>query len=112
MRSAVLSLCALSIMTLPAMSQTLPRLDPEGSCRAEWTKGGVVDNQMVAYCLRNEQSAYNNLKTLWPTYSDNVRAVCSSEWGTLPKGTYSMLQYCTKNQVEAERSNSGGSFKW
>lgn len=95
-----------------ASAQELPRLDPESMCRNRWTKQGAIDNEMYAYCLRNEQQAYDNLKVTWFSLSPSIRAVCSRRWGTPPGGAYEMLEYCAKEQSAAERSNTGTSFRW
>ena len=101
-------------LAFPAVvhAQDLPRLDPVGNCRKDWTKAEVPDNRMYAFCMDREQTAYDGLKTTWQSMSTNVRRVCIGDWGNPAGGSYRMLQFCTERQAEAERQNSSGSFRW
>lgn len=67
---------------------------------------------MYAYCLGQEQAAYDDLKQSWSTLSGNVRTSCLREWGQASEGKYRMLKYCRTQQSTAERANGSSGFKW
>lgn len=93
-------------------AQGLPRLHPPGMCRQRWTKAGVLGNEMNAYCVNQEQVAYEGLKLTWPSMPGNVRCMCIGRLGKPVGSTYEMLQHYATEQMQAERQNLSSTFRW
>lgn len=113
MKALLMSLLMTGLANVPVAAQTaLPRLDPEGHCRDQWTENGALNHRMMQFCLQQEQTAYDSLRSEWPQLDRSIQVTCLRDWGNPrnPNSSYRMLRFCTEQQNSARRQ--GGGFRW
>lgn len=76
------------------------------SCTEEWTKRGVLDQDMYAYCMRHLNDAYNKLATEAEKYKSlpwlqDVVNDAVSEWTKRGMRDDEMVAYTVHGQIDA-----------
>ncbi|MBY5969901.1 hypothetical protein [Halomonas denitrificans] len=89
-----------------ALGQDLPRYDPEAYCQADTDSPSLYN-----LCIEDEQGYYNDLRQSWNDVPDDIKSYCiedNRDGIGLP--SYSMLELCVSDEVEAASNVSTFSF--
>lgn len=98
----IAGLCAAPL----AMGQDLPRYDPEAYCQAD-----TDSNSLYNLCIDDEQDYYNALRQRWSDVPADIKRYCidDNQAGS-GRPSYSMLELCISDEVDAAENESTFSF--
>lgn len=84
--------------------QQLPRLEVETRCRQVASVGGGYSANTFNACMRQEQSAYNGLASLYSRMPSPIRERCLQVATVGGGGSYSTLKACLEQERSAASS--------
>jgi hypothetical protein len=96
----------------PTMAQTpggMPDYDVEKICKKQGAMMGGGSFLLQA-CLEQEQSAYDQLKTQWPTLDTKVIQQCR-QMATMMGSSYFMLNACVEQELASAEKVAKFKFK-
>ncbi len=101
----------LTAVLLPAAARAeMPSYDVDAHCRKVASHSGSPSQGLLAGCHRNEQLAYDMLKSSWDSLPESMRRHCEKV-ATFGGGSYGLLQGCISNEQAAARENAQFKFK-
>lgn len=111
MKRLVLSLSSVAALCIatPAIAQ-MPYYDPEAHCHEVASAAGGASYMILNECLREEQQAYDQLKSAWPGVPGEIRHHCDEVAG-FGGGSYMILQECVREELGAADSSSRFQFR-
>lgn len=102
MRLAFAIVGALMLGTSAYAQSGPPRYDVESYCgKVAAAVGG--SSQIMNTCMRQEQTAYNDLKSRWTSVPSQAATYCNKVSGAVG-GTYQILKTCIEQETQASSS--------
>lgn len=89
-----------------------PRYDPVAWCDTVAKTSGAVSEMIKDGCMDQEQSSYDEIKSLWPTLPANIRKWCNQVAKSGGRGSYMILAGCIQQELESKSKNTGRDFKY
>jgi hypothetical protein len=108
MKIVLFSLAVLGSQPIVPVSDHVPRLDVEATCKAssdEDITAGLSKPQSLANCMRDETSAQQQLGTLWQTTTPSIRDRCEGEATAGGSQSYVDLLTCIQMTDDANFSS-------
>jgi hypothetical protein len=82
----------LLLAATPVFAADIPDIDVKAYC-VELASGSAA---RFNGCIKDEQKAYNKLKSTWAKTSDRSQAYCANAWRN-----YGMIAYCIDDEMKA-----------
>jgi hypothetical protein len=109
MKIVLFSLALLGSQPVVLVSDHVPRLDVEATCRASSDEDiavGLSEPQSMANCMRDETSAQQQLGPLWQTTTPSIRDRCEGEATAGGSQSYVDLLTCIQMTNDANFASS------
>jgi hypothetical protein len=106
LRALVLFAVSLSLFTPPALGR-MPELNVKAICNSRSADAKMMQSaplESIADCVRNEESAKQELSTLWASTSAPIRNRCESDARSLATTSYLDLLTCIQMAEEIKSS--------
>lgn len=105
MRYLIFAAATVWLATQAKAQSMPPRYDVAKYCeKVAASIGG--SSQIENTCIRQEQSAYNTLKSSWPTIPSKVTTYCDKVASSVG-GTYAILRTCIEQETNASSTKPG-----
>lgn len=105
------ALAALNTAKAQSPGPEIPVYDPMATCRAMQQRAGDDSQFLLRGCLTNEQSAYDLLKSSWPSTPADSRQRCITMAGRSGQPSYFLLRGCIVNEETARQQNQQFQFR-
>jgi hypothetical protein len=105
MKRAVLSFAVLLLLFTPPAFGQVPELSVKAVCKARSADARIlrsIPEQSVADCVREEESAKQQLSTLWVSTSVPIRNRCQGDARSLGTTSYLDLLSCIQMAVDTK----------
>lgn len=101
----------LILATAPAAWADMPMYDVEAHCKRVASFSGAPSQALLNACLRQEQTAYDNLKPSWDALPSGMRKHCDDVARFGGPGSFSLLDACVSQERAAAKENDQFKFK-
>lgn len=110
LRLSVLLACAWAPGPM-GIAQELPFYDPQAWCDRVSSSGGNASEMLRRSCLRQEQDAYDEVKTTWHALPEGGRSWCDQVARVGGVGSYMLLRGCVRQEQSAGAENEEFIFR-
>jgi hypothetical protein len=110
-RFRFLALCVAMAQAISFACAAVPNYAVEEWCDKVARSVGPRSEVIYGGCIRDEQSAYDRLKTEWDMAPSAAQSWCDQVGRSVGPGSYQILLRCLEDEAEAARQNKTQPFK-